>query len=40
MMSIHLVLYSNNEPYDTTKRLTIESIHKYTQKKLLFMIII
>jgi hypothetical protein len=31
-MSIHLVLYSNNEPYETTKRLTIESIHKYTQK--------
>lgn len=31
-MSIHLVLYSNNEPYDTTKRYTIESIHKYTQK--------
>ena len=35
MMSIHLVLYSNNEPYDTTKRLTIESIHKYTQKKVI-----
>jgi hypothetical protein len=31
-MSIHLVLYSDNEPFDTTKRLTIESIHKYTQK--------
>lgn len=34
-MSIHLVLYSNNEPYDTTKRLTIESIHKYTQKQVI-----
>lgn len=31
-MSIHLVLYSNNEPYDTTKILTIESIYKYTTK--------
>jgi hypothetical protein len=31
-MSIHLVVYSNNEPFDTTKRLTIESIHKYTNK--------
>ena len=39
-MSIHLVLYSNNEPFDTTKRLTIESINNYTQKKLLFTIII
>lgn len=34
-MSIHLVLYSNNEPYDTSKRLTIESIHKYTQKQII-----
>jgi len=32
-MSVHLVLYSNNEPFDTTKRVTIESIHKYTQKE-------
>jgi hypothetical protein len=31
-MTIHLVLYSNNEPFDTTKRVTIDSIHKYTQK--------
>jgi hypothetical protein len=31
-MSIHLVLYSNNEPFDTTKKLNIESIHKYTKK--------
>lgn len=34
-MSIHLVLYSNNEPFDTTKRLTIESINKYTQKQVI-----
>jgi hypothetical protein len=34
-MSVHLVLYSNNEPFDTTKKLTIESIHKYTQKHLI-----
>jgi hypothetical protein len=34
-MSVHLVLYSNNEPFDTTKRLTIESIHKYTQKQVI-----
>lgn len=31
-MSIHLVLYSNNEPFHTTKWMTIESIHAYTQK--------
>ena len=34
-MSVHLVLYSNTEPYDTTKRLTIESINKWTQKKVI-----
>jgi hypothetical protein len=34
-MSVHLVLYSNNEPFDTTKKLTIESIHKYTQKQVI-----
>lgn len=34
-MSVHLVLYSNNEPYDTTKRLTIESIYKYTKKSVI-----
>ena len=32
-MRVHLVLYSTNEPFDTTKRLTIESIDKYTQNK-------
>ena len=30
-MIIHLVLYSNNEPFDTTKQLIIESIDKFTQ---------
>ena len=34
-MSVHLVLYSNNEPFDTTKRLTIQSIGKYTQKQVI-----
>jgi hypothetical protein len=34
-MSIHLVLYSNNEPFDTTKRLTIDSLHKYTEKNVI-----
>ena len=34
-MSVHLVLYSNNEPFDTTKKLIIESIHKYTQKQVI-----
>ena len=34
-MSIHLVLYSNNEPFDTTKKLTIESINKFTQKNVI-----
>ena len=34
-MSIHLVLYSNNEPFNTTKRLTIETVERYTQKKII-----
>ena len=34
-MAVHLVLYSHGEPYDTTKRLTIESVHKFTNKKLI-----
>jgi hypothetical protein len=34
-MRVHLVLYSTNEPFDTTKRLTIESIDKYTQKQVI-----
>jgi hypothetical protein len=34
-MSVHLVLYSNNEPYDTTKRRTIESAHNYTNRNLI-----
>lgn len=34
-MSIHLVLYSNNEPFDTTKRLTIDSLHNYTEKNVI-----
>jgi hypothetical protein len=34
-MNVHLILYSNNEPFDTTKRLTIESIYKYTQQNVI-----
>jgi hypothetical protein len=34
-MSVHILLYSNNEPFNRTKRLTIESIDKYTQKKVI-----
>jgi len=34
-MSVHIVLYSNGEPYDTTKRLTIESISKFTSKNVI-----
>jgi len=34
-MSVHLVLYSNHEPFDTTKRLTIESILSCTQKNVI-----
>ena len=33
--NVHLVLYSNNEPFDTTKRLTIESIDKFTKKQII-----
>jgi hypothetical protein len=33
-MTVHLVLYSHNEPFNTTKRLTIESVHQFTQKDL------
>lgn len=29
-MNIHIVLYSNNEPFDTTKRLTIDSVKYHT----------
>lgn len=32
-MTIHLVLYSNNEPYNTTKQLTIDSLSNYTTKE-------
>lgn len=34
-MSIHLILYSHKEPFDTTKRLTIKSINKYSKKKVI-----
>lgn len=34
-MSIHLVLYSNNEPFGMTKRLTIKSIRNFTQKQII-----
>ena len=34
-MSIHLVLYSNNEPFNTTKRLSIESIYQNTTKQII-----
>jgi len=34
-MIIHLVLDSNNKPFNTTKRVTIESINKYTQKQVI-----
>jgi hypothetical protein len=34
-MSVHLVLYSNNEPYDTTKRLTVETVCNFTQKNII-----
>ena len=34
-MIIHLVVYSNNEPFDTTKKYTIETIHNYTQKQVI-----
>lgn len=33
--SINLVLYSNNEPFDTSKRLTIETIHNFTKKNII-----
>jgi hypothetical protein len=29
-MNIHLVLYSNNEPFETTKRLIVDSISQYS----------
>jgi hypothetical protein len=34
-MSIHLILYSNNEPYNTTKQLTIDSVHMFTKKNII-----
>ena len=32
---LHLVLYSNGEPFDTTKKLMIQSIDKYTKRKVM-----
>jgi hypothetical protein len=32
-MTVHLVLYSNGEPFETTKQMTIESIHHHTTNK-------
>lgn len=32
IMTLHLVVYSNNEPFNTTKRLNIESIKLYTSR--------
>jgi hypothetical protein len=34
-MVIHLVVYSNGEPYDTTKRHIMKSIHQCTKKKVI-----
>jgi hypothetical protein len=34
-MNVHLVLYSNNEPFHTTKRLIIESVKNYTTKNVI-----
>ena len=34
-MSVHLVLYSNREPFDTTKKLTIESAPNFTSRKII-----
>ena len=31
-MSIHLVMYSNKEPFDTTKRMMKETLHKFTKR--------
>jgi len=33
--TIHLVLYSQGEPFDTTKRKTIETVNKYTNKRVI-----
>jgi hypothetical protein len=34
-MKIHLILYSNNEPFNTTKQLIIESIKSYSKKQVI-----
>lgn len=34
-MSVHLVLYSNGEPYGTTKKLSIETIPSFTSRKVI-----
>jgi hypothetical protein len=34
-MKVHLVLYSNNEPFNTTKKLIIESVNKHTTKNVI-----
>ena len=32
---IHLVLYSDGEPFDTTKKLTIESVRSHTKREVI-----
>ena len=34
-MSVHLVIYANNEPFRTTQRLMMETIHKFTSKNVI-----
>lgn len=34
-MDINLILYSNNEPYNTTKKLTIDSVNHFTKNKII-----
>jgi hypothetical protein len=34
-MSVHLVVYSNGEPFNTTKTLTMKTVHQHTTKKVI-----
>ena len=34
-MNVHLILYSNNDPFDITKKLIIDSINEYSKNNII-----
>ena len=35
IMNVHLILYSNNDPFDITKKLIIDSINEYSKNNII-----